>query len=382
MDINFLKKILGTKSISGDENNVLSIIKNYGKKNKINSFWQDKNVIYHIKGINNKKALIFNGHADTVSPGNLNNWKHPPFGNGKIVVKGNKIFGLGTSDMKGGIFAFIEVAKYFNTVKPPIDLWFSFVIKEEVDGSGTKSFVQWFQKTRLSKYKKIAAIIGEPCSLETIGIGNKGNYFIEIKTFGDSGHGAYPEKIKKHSVMQMFKICQKLKILEKQWQKKYSHYLLGDPTISVLTSINAGDKTSPNKFPDKCSATFDIRTTPKLHNKVLKELRQTLKNFHCQIYPVYEPGSWVYIKKTEEIIKVVKKIVGNIPIFASKGASDQYFFTAVNIPTINFGPGEKAVIHKENEFCYLSRIKKSIDIYKKIVDLYEKDKKGGDHYET
>lgn len=367
MDTKNLEKIIGCQSVSGQEKEIMIMLYKLGKKLKVSTFKQDKNIVYHIKGKDKKKALIFNGHVDTVSAGNINDWQHPPYG--KIVeTVGDKIYGLGSSDMKSAVFAFTEVAKHFQSKAPPIDLWFSFVVNEETDGSGTKSFIGWFKKSYFKAYDEINAIIGEPTGLEEISIGHKGNYFVKITSYGDAGHGAYPERIGKHAVKEMMKIVTKLEALGKQWQKKYFHKKLGIPSISMLTSINAGDIKSPNKFPDSCSASFDIRTTPKLHDQVLVELKKSLRTFECKIETVYDPCHYSFTNEEEKIVKKLQTIVGNTPLKVANGASDQCFFSEVNIPTVVFGPGEKGVIHKPDEYCHVSKIKKSIAVYIALAD--------------
>lgn len=56
----------------------------------------------NLKSKNNNIAFI--GHMDTVSPGELYLWKKNPF-RGK--VEGDKFYGRGASDMKGGLTAMI-----------------------------------------------------------------------------------------------------------------------------------------------------------------------------------------------------------------------------------------------------------------------------------
>ncbi len=43
--------------------------------------------------------MILNGHIDVVPEGDVNQWEHHPYSGEKI---GNRIYGRGTTDMKGG----------------------------------------------------------------------------------------------------------------------------------------------------------------------------------------------------------------------------------------------------------------------------------------
>ncbi len=169
------------------------------------------------------------------------------------------------------------LAKKLKDNKPKCDVWLTFVVSEETSGSGTKNFLTWFKKNYIKQYKDIAGVLLEPTGLESIEVGHRGNIFIKLKTLGDSGHGSQPQKIQNHAVFIMIKVLEKIQKLEKSWKKKYKHEFLGEPSIGIATSIQAGSVESPNKFPDSCVTTLDIRTTPKLNSVVLQELKESLK---------------------------------------------------------------------------------------------------------
>ena len=59
------------------------------------------NLAARISGANSGKTLILSGHIDTM-PAGKTKWQHEPFG-GDVI--GNKLFGRGAFDMKGGIAA-------------------------------------------------------------------------------------------------------------------------------------------------------------------------------------------------------------------------------------------------------------------------------------
>mgnify|MGYP002236055782 CR=1 FL=1 len=61
------------------------------------------NVIGKIKGSRLGCHLLFDGHMDTVPADNKEAWKHDPF---VPVIEDGKLYGRGTSDMKGAVAAF------------------------------------------------------------------------------------------------------------------------------------------------------------------------------------------------------------------------------------------------------------------------------------
>ena len=65
------------------------------------------NVIGKMEGMGERKALLLNGHLDTVPPGDLG-WTVDPLSG---VLKDGKVFGRGTTDMKGGLAAMLVAMK-------------------------------------------------------------------------------------------------------------------------------------------------------------------------------------------------------------------------------------------------------------------------------
>ena len=68
----------------------------------------EKNRFDVVASLGNGSGLMLNGHMDTVPAGDVSNWKYNPF---EARVVDGKIFGRGTSDMKGGIASILAAVK-------------------------------------------------------------------------------------------------------------------------------------------------------------------------------------------------------------------------------------------------------------------------------
>lgn len=319
-----------------------------------------------LKGANHSKALIFNAHLDTVDAGNSKLWKYAPFGekSGKLV--GNKVYGLGASDDKAAIASMLLLAK--TIVDPDFNIWFTFVCNEEIDGSGTESFLTWFQKSKnSSRYSKIAAIIGEPTNLDSMEIGHRGNAFIKLATKGITGHGAGNYEKDNLAVGKMLDAFDKLEKAFAVWKKFYRDRKLGEPAFNITDIHTSGG--SVNKIPDECFATLDIRTTPKLHPRLDKLLKDTLgSDVHIiRIKGHDKPG---ITSEKSDICKLCKKLFPKLPFALSLGATDFSQFVKAGIDTIVIGPGDKSLTHKPNEYADVGKIDKAVEVYKKIISKF------------
>lgn len=361
-----ISDLIKIKSVSGKETKLTEFLIKYLTTRGFQPISQDNNILLYFKGKNPHDAIIFNAHTDTVPPGNLSSWRYPPFGNKAGINIGNKFYGLGASDDKAGIASLILLAKDLAKQKLQKDVWLIFVSKEEVDGSGTKNFIKWFKNEGwLGKYKRISAVICEPTGLKEIKIGHRGNVFVKITIDGDGGHGSKPQEIKLNSILEAYKIIQKLNRIAREWALKYRHPVLGKPTLAV-TTISGGNQLSPNKFADSCTLTLDIRTTPKMHNSVIALLKKALKEFKISVELLYKPTPYGYTDPNADIVTETKRLT-EAKITINIGSNDLCFFTELKIPGIIFGPGEHTTIHKVNEYCNLEKIKKAAEIYKQLA---------------
>ncbi|MBO0798924.1 MAG: M20/M25/M40 family metallo-hydrolase, partial [Blastocatellia bacterium] len=100
------------------------------------------------------RSLLLSGHIDTVPRGS-EPWTRDPFG---AEIEGNRLYGLGSNDMKGGIAAMLVAVESLREagVKLRGDLLFETVVDEEFGGvNGTLG-------GRLRGHNADAAVICEP----------------------------------------------------------------------------------------------------------------------------------------------------------------------------------------------------------------------------
>lgn len=364
--ITLLKELVKIESFSGHEQKLAQFIMQWAKENELPAEMQDDNIYIKFQ-VGSSKALIFNAHMDTVKPGNIDFWSSPPTGHGAGKIKGNKLYGLGASDDKSAIASFLTLAHQLKGLALPVDVFIVFVTNEEISGAGSQSFVNYFQKNYADKYKEVSAVIGEPTDLKSTEIGHRGNIFLKVTTHGDSGHGSKPWKIKQHAIGEHIKVIQKITTLGELLTKEYADATLGAPSF-CLTGIQSDDS-SVNKVPASCFSTWDIRTTPNLHDKVLYFVQKEVGK-DVMVEFIEQPSPFGLTSPKSKVIGLLKKIVPDLKVKISPGSNDICFFTEAGVPAITFGPGKKNVIHKPNEFVEIDKVKEAVTIYKQLLESF------------
>lgn len=369
-----LKDLVGIKSYSGEEGEVRGYTRGWLEERQVEVAAQAGNLVVHLEGRDKTRAFLFNSHMDTVSAGDLP-WKYGPW---TPTREDDKMVGLGASDMKSGLTASLLLAeKISHSGVPSVDMWFIYVVNEEVDGAGTKSFMDWFNdQGYLRRYMDMAAIFTEPTGLSELEHGHRGNIFLRVKTMGESGHASKPDAIKKHAVREMIAFADALKVQMEGWQKEFPSDIFTPPSDGEMTSIHAGvvpgtlRAASPNKFPSVCTATFDIRTTPEFHAVAWARLQELGVKLGATIEQEADPAPAGYTDPSERIVQISSKAMGGAELTVSQGSADLGFLTAQGIKAVIFGPGEKNQAHKIDEYCYPAKIPTAVNIYQAVVNAW------------
>lgn len=132
-------------------------------------------------------CVHFNSHHDVVAVGH--GWTRDPFGG---ELDGDRIYGRGACDMKGGLAASVIAAEAFLDVYPTFNgaIEISATADEESGGYGGVAYLAeqgYFAPDRVQH-----VIIPEPLNKDRICLGHRGVWWAEIETQGRIAHGSMP----------------------------------------------------------------------------------------------------------------------------------------------------------------------------------------------
>ena len=143
------------------------------------------NIVARRQGARPGDCLHFNSHHDVVEVGH--GWTRDPFGG---QVEGDRIYGRGACDMKGGLAASVIAAEAFLSLAPDFagSLEISATADEESGGFGG---VAWLAQQ--GHYAHVDhVIIPEPLHKDRICLGHRGVWWAEVETHGRIAHGSMP----------------------------------------------------------------------------------------------------------------------------------------------------------------------------------------------
>lgn len=332
-------------------------------------YYQDKNIISHLyrhqearatlviqlDGIKKEQGIAFLGHLDTVPMGNRQDWIRDPL---KAIIEDKRMFGLGASDMKGGLVSLLILLSFFleNNIKPMKSLYFIFTADEETGGNGAI----YLRETNFLEIHHIEEIIVAEPTNGKVCIGEKGNLWISLEAKGKKAHGAMPEEgINANEML--------IKFVEEFTEKINRLDIPNDSehiTVSV-TQFHGGYKS--NIIPEYANAVLDIRTT---NETVHKQIISIAEQIILQMKKIYQVEISYRVQSDKIPLRMDVKdpyVQGLFQIFEK----EEYRYNIVpyytdlaeimkekKYPFFIFGPGEQEQMHKTNESIELSSISK------------------------
>ncbi|MEL6253609.1 MAG: M20 family metallo-hydrolase [Bacteroidota bacterium] len=343
--IELLKKLIETPSISREENVTANLIEKFLEEAGIKTHRKGNNVWAFSKVyIEGQTTLLLNSHHDTVKPNA--SYSNDPF---KAMVKGDKLYGLGSNDAGGCLVSLL--ATFLHFYERP-DLPFNIVIaataEEEISGAnGIASILEELGRVDV-------AIVGEPTQMR-MAIAEKGLMVLDCTVRGKAGHAAREEGI--NSIYKSLSDIEWFQNFEFEEVSK----LLGPVKMSV-TQINAG--TQHNVVPDTCKFVVDVRTNEFYSNEEAYQIISEQVN--CMVKARSFRLNSSRIELNHPLVRAGKSL--GLEYFGSPTLSDQ---ALIPFPSMKIGPGKSARSHTADEFVLISEIEAGIETYIKLITRLE-----------
>ncbi|WGS65716.1 YgeY family selenium metabolism-linked hydrolase [Marinitoga aeolica] len=384
--VKFMSKLIKARSYSGEEKEVIQVIKEEMEKVGFDEVKIDGlgNILGRIG--NGKHVIAMDAHIDTVEVGNPDLWDKDPFSGD---WDDEWVYGRGASDQKAGMCSMVygmKILKELNLLDDFTVYVTGTVMEEDCDG------LCWRYIVEEDKLKPDFVVITEPTSLNVYR-GHRGRIEFRIKTVGLSAHASAPER-GDNAIYKMAKIINEIEKLNDNL-----HYdpFLGKGTIVVSQIFFKSP--SHNAVPDECVIHIDRRLTAgETKESAFEEIREIFKKtgIDAEIveltyskpaytgieYPVekYFP-TWV-LEEDSDVVQAAKDAY--IKTFGSEPLIDKWTFSTngiatagvYGIPTVGFGPGDEKYAHAPNEKVKIEHLVKAAAFYANFPKtLVEKLKK-------
>ena len=294
-------------------------------------------VVGRVGGGGGGPTLMLNAHYDTVGVEGMD----APF---DPVVRGDRLFGRGSYDMKGALAACIESAALLGDAGVELagEVLVAAVADEEYASIGTADLVR---RRASGDIVFDAAIVTEPTSLKLC-VAHRGFTWIEVVTRGRAAHGSrFREGIDAN--LHMGRVLGRLDALLQDLQARPGHPLLGPPSLhAALIEGGLGIST----YSPECRLRIERRTVPpETREEVEAEIAGIVADlaaaddtfaaewrtfFHREPFETTPdaPIAAVVSRATESVLGSAPEVVGDSPWM------DSALTAAAGVDTVVIGP--------------------------------------------
>ncbi len=322
-------------------------------------------------GPRGEPGVVLSGHTDVV-PVEGQAWETDPF---VMVEKDGKLYGRGTSDMKGFIACALAALPDFMArgLKSPLHLAFSY--DEEVGCIGVGRLISDLQSAGV---KPRSCIVGEPTEMRPV-VAHKGKKSFRCTVRGLAGHSAYAP-LGVNAVEFAAEAVAFLKNLARRHRDQGPYDRGFDIAhTTVHTGVIRGG-TALNVIPHECTFDFEFRHLPgddpdrllhEFKDYVRTRLEPEMRAVHAASGFVIEPLSGIPVLDTgpeSEVVALAQELSGNSEFSKVSFGPEGSQFQRAGIPTVVCGPGSIAQAHKPNEYVTLDQIARCDAFLRRLGD--------------
>lgn len=325
---------------------------------------EDKaNLFATLPAANGRKdgGLILSGHTDVV-PVDGQKWDSDPF---KMKNSGDKVFGRGTTDMKGFLAVMLALVPRFKEMKLTYPLHLAFSYDEEIGCRGAPFLIADLSNTG---YQPRACIVGEPTEMLPI-VAHKGKQSFRCEVHGRAAHSSLTPAGCNAIEYAAQLICF-IREMAQEFKNKGPHDAAYDVPYTTLTTNTIQGGNASNIIPAWCEFVFEFRNLQENLPEAIEE--KIMKYIHQDLLPRMRaefPEANITLDKfagapglsqveDEEINKLVRKILQDNEVRKAAYATEAGLFQQAEIPTVLCGPGNIKQAHRPNEFVMVEQLEK------------------------
>jgi putative selenium metabolism hydrolase len=371
--IEFCRSAIRIPSMSGQEKQVAELMSGTMKEYGFDSVTMDKygSVLGRVRGKRPGATILLDGHIDTVDVVDRDQWRHDPFG---AEIEDGRIYGRGTSDMKGSDTAMITAVADFAR-----DSGHDFAGEICVSCTVHEECFEGIAGREITKAVHPDFVIVGEASTTTVKIGQRGRAEVVVETEGKSCHSSNPEK-GINAVYHMARLIEEIRRI-----KPNEHPVLGKGILE-LTDIISSPYPGASVVPAVCRATFDRRTLVGEDESVIlgqveeaaARVKKEIPDLKTKIYLAegsekcwtgetisakrYFPA-WLIEESNPYVQKALKGLKeAGIEAPVSHFAfctNASHFCGEAGIPTIGYGPSLESLAHTRDEYIEIEQLTKA-----------------------
>ena len=283
-------------------------------------------------GLGRSQRLVLAGHLDTV----------PPVDNADPRLEGDTVWGVGASDMKGGVAVMLDLAT--SVQEPAVDVTWCFYAREEIGRDENGLLELWQQRPDLLAGD--AAVLGEPTNA-LVEAGCQGTMRVRLTLRGIRAHTARPFT-GRNAIHRLAPVLARVA----EWPGR-EVVLDGCTYAEQVQAVAIDGGVAGNVVPDEASLTLNHRYAP---DRGRAEAEAFLHELLDPVLELDAGDTWELVDASDGAPPSLDHpLLGalvarsGVPPRAKVGWTDVASFWEHGVPAANFGPGDPLLAHHPDE---------------------------------
>jgi succinyl-diaminopimelate desuccinylase len=277
------------------------------------------------------RRVVLGGHTDTV----------PPDDNNAAHIEGDRLYGVGSTDMKGGIATLLELARRVS--EPAVDVTYVLYAREEV--ARVHSGLLEIERARPGLLDGDVALLGEP-TMGALEAGCQGTMRMRVSLAGARAHTARPW-MGRNAIHRLGALLAVVDAYEPR-----RPIVEGCEYREALQAVEVSGGVAGNVVPDAATVLLNHRFAPdRTGDEAMAHLREVLS-------PVLEADDELELVDLSPAARpglgdpLLTALVARngLEVRAKLGWTDVAFFAERGVPASNFGPGDSTIAHTAGEY--------------------------------
>lgn len=294
---------------------------------------RDGNTVVASTHMEKAERVLLGGHLDTV----------PAAGNLPHRIEGERLYGLGSCDMKGGVAVGLRCARLVDA--PVRDVTYVFYEAEEIEES--RNGLRRLSREHPDWLEADFAVLMEP-SNAAVEAGCQGTLRALVTTTGTRSHSAR-SWLGDNAIHSAAAVLNRL--------NEYRPRRVDVDGLEYREGLNAvgiEGGVAGNVIPDECTVTVNYRFAPsRSPQEAEAHVRDVFDGFPVEIVDL-APGAMPGMQQAAA--REFAGVIGGTPQ-PKFGWTDVARFSALGVPAVNFGPGDPALAHTRDEYVPLADLR-------------------------
>lgn len=307
-----------------------------------------------------RRTLLFDAHQDTVPTDGMT---IDPF---RPIIHGNRMFGRGACDIKGGMAAMLTAFARLVRERPKgsAAVIMACTVDEEFTHTGSS-------RLAVTPHGADLAVVAEPTELQIVNC-HKGAVRWKIRANGVACHSSTPH-LGENAIYRMAAVVSILSAHARELATGPGHPVLGPPTLSV-GRIEGGQ--SVNVVPDRCEIEIDRRVIPgETPTDCIARAEAFLRDRLGSLSGLEFLPPWVKMPALSPeksgsdrwippLRLAIASATGTAPtVTGVPYGTDAGPLGETGLPCLVFGPGNIAQAHTKDEWVDLEQVRQAAEAY-------------------